>query len=307
MNTNKLNKAFDNVIKDKFGRSLEINDLVLYCHYNQLDTGIISGFIGNNLILHNSDGYVYSGEDVVLINDIYKEKQLSIDNISTTYNSQLEENTTVYILYCVYNNEEGVIFFKPQYKNTNSYILEYQDILKKYPDLIGFIIRRYSWAYDIFCFDHMFSDHFKFRRFNEQYKLSDKYIVYHEPIYLSNSGLNLVNCKGELLSINLKNKNVKLRSLKFPIQYNTFIPISFNLTLDHNLSLELGNNSINYPGLINTFNIVNFYESLRLFYNEIVPCGVKILHNMSEQDQKIFNCYKHLKELKLENNYLPIN
>lgn len=307
MNTDKLNIAFNNNPRDKYQQLLDVNDVVVYCYDDKLVEGIILKILGNQLLLHNCNRLVDSNH-VISINDIYKNKSLNITNIIDNYNSKLAENNMVYVFYSIYNDEDGLIFFKPEHKTDIGFITDYQKLLDKYPDIINFQFRQLQFYSD--TYEYMYEHYLDVNKIIESYNINRRYDIFIPSILTNNKYTGLSFYINECYKINIKfNKNIWFNKLHFPIEFNKFIPIDFNVTLDKQISLELGNNSITNPLSKSEdyyLSILNFYEMLRLFWNKVVPTIVKKFNSIEKSHQSIFDCYHQLNQLKFKQKYIKI-
>ena len=302
MNIDKLNKAFDNIAKDKYGQSLEINDVVLYSKGNALTEGIILDIKNNSLLLHNRDRFIESSE-VVLINDLYNKKQLSSTNILTDYNNNQKLNNTIYLFYAILNGEEGFIFFKPKYQGSTNFITEYQQLISKYKDIIVITFKTMQIPrYDYF--NRYINDWFNLNLDElDELKLATQYNVYI-PFGISDKFYTGMCVKpSEMLRINTRFKFHWLTHLKFKIELNKFLPISFNHTLDNKVSLEIENNSINDYFVFSSYTINELYNTLKFTYHTIIPTIINNFHQLDTRDKQLYNCYHQLNELNIKNNY----
>ena len=308
MNTDKLNNVFTHNVRDKYQQLLDVNDIVIYCYNNDLTEGVILKILENNkLLLHNCNRLVNSSQ-VICINDIYKNKSLNTTNIVNNYNLQLSENNIIYVFYSIYNDEDGLIFFKPEHKNDIGFITDYQKILDKYPEIINIQIRQLPYYSSIFEYDY--EEYINVNEILNSYAIKNNYDIFIPCIITDKMYDGISINKGESYKINIKfNKNIWFNKLKFPIEYNTFIPIDFNLILDNKMSLELGNNSITNPlskSKNNHLSIFNFYELLRVFWNQMVPHILEKFDCIDKDYQAVFNCYHQLNQLKFKQKYVKI-
>lgn len=309
MNTDKLNNVFTHNVRDKYQQPLNVNDIVVYCYDNDLTEGVILKILENNkLLLHNCNRLVNSSQ-VICINDIYKNKSLNTTNIVNNYNSQLSENNIIYVFYSIYNDEDGLIFFKPKYKSDISFIMDYQKLLDKYPDIINIQIRQLPYYRSVF--EYNYTEYLNVNKILNLYDIENINYDIFIPIVITDKIYDGISInKVDSYRINIKfNKNIWFNKLKFPIEYNTFIPIDFNLTLDNKISLELRNNSIINPlskSKNNYLSIFNFYELLRVFWNQIIPHILKKFDSIDKGDQTVFNCYHQLNQLKFKQKYIKI-
>jgi len=303
MNTNKLDKAFIHTVKDKYGQSLEVNDVVLYSKGNALTEGIILDIKNNSLLLHNRDRFI-DGSEVVLINDLYNKKQLSTTNILIDYNNNQKLNNTIYLFYAVLNGEEGFIFFKPKYQGSTNFITEYQQLISKYKDIIVISFKEmHIPRYDYF-------NHYMTNLFNsinlddlDKFNIATQYNVYI-PFGISDKFYTGMSIRPpEMLRINSKFKFHWLTHLKFQVELNKFLPISFNHTLDNKVSLEIENNSIDDYFVFSSYTINELYNTLKFTYHTIIPTIISKFNQLDTKDKRIYNCYYQLNELNIKNNY----
>lgn len=304
MNINKLNKAFENIVKDKYGQSLEVNDVVLFSKGNSLTEGIILNIQNDSVLLHNRDTFI-KGSEVVLINDLYNKKGLNTNNIINNYNNNQKLNNTIYLFYAIFNGEEGFIFFKPTYQGAIGFINDYQLLMNKFKDIIILSFKSlYIAKYDYF--DRNIKDLFKsidIEKIIEDNNMSIHYNAYIPFIVSSEYYIGTSVKFSDLLKINTKMKNHWFTRLKFKININEFIPISFNHTLDNKISLELANNSIENSFICLNYPISELYNTLKFTYTKIIPTIIKNFNLLPPREQKTYNCYYQLNELNIKNNY----
>lgn len=260
MNIDKLFDSLNNgCLYDKLGQPLQLYDVIFFpqskdSYHNVLTSGLILEIlpedkkigIEKNNITTGIDWI--SGDQVLKVNDILKAKDIDPKSYYIQYKQNLKLNTKniVYVFYCICNNVEGLLFFKPTHSLQYMKIKQLKEIINQYKNSQFYIfplLKVKDWKYNIHI-THPISVNkwYQIVDFKGYYTFSDIFSIHQQDLDKCNN-----------------------------IEFNKFIPISFNKKDDKNIDLIVNNNIINKSILRGNV----LYNDLMKLYRDFIPDVLK--------------------------------
>lgn len=252
MNIDKLfNPLTNGCLYDVMQQPLELYDVIYYSNTDgKLKSGLILELIPEDHIIGIEKNSITTGIDwirstqILKINDILKAKNIDPKSYITKYKQNLKLNTKnmIYVFYCICDNIDGLIFFKPTYSIQYQKIKQLKEIINQYNDkqfYICPILKTKEWYYHI----HLQS-----------------------PIYI-NKYFQIIGNKGYYIFSDIFSLNQNKLNKSNIIEFNKFIPISYNRKNNKYIDLLINNNIINISILTGDI----LYNDLTKFYKDIIP------------------------------------
>jgi hypothetical protein len=278
MNLTKLENTIitNNAAKDKLGNIIEINDVILYAHNNELKQDIVVDINfqvspPNIIISDNKKKFAVSCNNCIIINSLLHEQGINPAIIVNDKLQKLKPNNIVYLLYAVIPNEEsGLIFMKPDYKGLSDLHSTYTKLITKYP---GIILIPFSCSQDYIQIKATNNTGNKsLSDFIHEYNIPTRYKRINTYCSLTNSlKLSIRQTNTQLFTQSLNNfisiSISKLNKLKYEIDYNTLLPFTFDTDMSGTLYMNFDKFSVIHDFLNIQMMPADFKEAIIHFHN----------------------------------------
>ena len=248
MNTDKLiNPLTSGCLYDIMNQPLELYDIIYYSNSDGiLKSSLILELLPEDNLIGIEKNTITVGiewihnRQIIKVNDILKAKDIDPKSYITKYKQNLKLNTKniIYVFYCICDNVDGLLFFKPTYSLQYPKNKQLKEIIDQYNDkqfYIFPILKTKDWKYDIHIQSPIFIDKYYQIVGNKGYYNYSDIISFHQN----------------------KSNNIEV---------NKFIPISYKKKNKKNIDILINGNIFN----VSTLNGNVLYNDLTKYYKDVI-------------------------------------